>query len=70
MRLNVVHTTELDRWIADRHYLHTAPAGAVIRMEIMDDEGSRIGGMMWGKESQPKAGSAGCSMSHPHVLCG
>ena len=54
MRLNVVHSTELDEWIRDRHYLHTVPAGAVLRMEFLDDKGRRIGAMMWGRNPSPK----------------
>lgn len=54
MKINIVHTTELDRWIAAHHYLHTTPAGAVLRMELLDDAGKRIGGMMWGRNTSPK----------------
>ena len=39
MRLNVVHSEEIDKWIAEHHYLHSTPAGAVIRMEFVDDGG-------------------------------
>ena len=53
MRLNIVHTEELDRWIAEHHYLHTTPAGAVIRMEFVDDRG-RLGAMLWGRNPSPK----------------
>lgn len=54
MHLNVVHSEELDAWIAERHYLHNTPAGAVIRMEFTDDDGKRIGAMMWGRNPSPK----------------
>lgn len=62
MKIIIVHTTELDRWIADNHYLHSTPAGAMIRMEIQDDAGRRIGGMMWGRNTSPK-------QDQKHVLC-
>lgn len=62
MQLNVVHTTEVDAWIRDRHYLHTTPAGAVIRMEFTDDDGNRIGAMMWGRNTSPK-------QDHDNILC-
>jgi hypothetical protein len=48
MELNVLHTEELDRWIAERHYLKSVPAGAVIRLEFTDS-GKRVGAMMWGR---------------------
>jgi len=49
-----VHTTEIDRWIAAHHYLQSTPAGAVLRMEFVDDEGRRIGAMMWGRPTSHK----------------
>lgn len=54
MKINIVHSTELDRWIATYHYLHNTPAGAVLRMELLDDTGKRIGGMMWGRNTSPR----------------
>lgn len=54
MKLIQVHTTELDKWIAEHHYLHSTPAGAVLRLEIQDDDGRRIGGMMWGRPISPR----------------
>ncbi|MBR2287103.1 MAG: hypothetical protein IJ865_02600, partial [Clostridia bacterium] len=54
LRMNISHTTELDRWIAERHYLHSTPAGAVIRMEFLNRNGERIGAMMWGRNTSPK----------------
>lgn len=62
MMLKVVHSKELDRWISDRHYLHSTPAGAVIRMEFTDDSGNRIGAMMWGRNTSPK-------QDHSDMLC-
>ena len=52
--LNIAHTTELDSWIKERHYLHSTPAGAVIRMEFLGEDGQRIGAMMWGRNTSPK----------------
>ena len=54
MRLNIVHNTDIDKWICENHYLHTVPAGAVIRMEFVDDTEKRIGAMMWGRNPSPK----------------
>lgn len=62
IHLNIVHNEEIDNWIAERHYLHTAPAGAVIRMEFVDDEKGRIGAMMWGRNPSPK-------VQHTEQLC-
>lgn len=58
MRLNIVHSTELDRWIAEHHYLHSTPAGAVIRMEFLSEDGRRLGAMMWGRPVAPQADQA------------
>jgi len=49
LRLEVCRTVELDRWIAERHYLRSAPAGARLRLWVLDDDGNRIGAMMWGR---------------------
>ena len=54
MRLNEVHATELDAWIAERHYLGNVPAGAVLRLEFLDEAGQRIGAMLWGRSTSPK----------------
>ena len=54
MKINQAHTTEIDRWIKEHHYLHSTPAGAVIRLEFLDDDGRRIGAMMWGRPVSPK----------------
>lgn len=54
MQIKQVHTIELDKWIKDRHYLHSTPAGAVLRLEFTDDAGNRIGAMMWGRPVSPK----------------
>lgn len=54
MKLKQIHTTEMDKWIAEHHYLHSTPAGAVLRLEIQDDAGQRIGGMMWGRNPSPR----------------
>lgn len=62
MTLSIVHSTDLDRWIAERHYLLSTPAGAVIRMEFYSADRRRIGGMMWGRNTSPK-------QDHPNLLC-
>lgn len=54
MKLNIIHSTEIDAWIAERHYLKTVPAGAVLRMEFTTEDGTRVGAMMWGRNPSPK----------------
>lgn len=49
MRLNILHTCEIDNWVAKHHYLKSVPAGAVLRMEVVNDDGERIGAMLWGR---------------------
>lgn len=49
MRLEVARTKELDRWIAERHYLGNTPPGAKLRLWVIDQGGRRIGAMMWGR---------------------
>ena len=54
MRVEVCKTTEIDRWIAGRHYLKCTPPGAVLRLWVLDDKGNRIGAMMWGRPTARK----------------
>ena len=49
MKVQACHSIELDQWITERHYLHSTPCGARVRLEILDDNGHRIGAMMWGR---------------------
>ncbi|MED3974599.1 hypothetical protein P4639_14495 [Priestia megaterium] len=49
MRVDVSRSTELDRWIKERHYLQSTPAGAKLRLWILDNKGKQIGAMMWGR---------------------
>jgi len=51
MRLVVSHSTEIDSWIEERHYLKSVPAGAKLRFWVLDDKGETIGAMMWGRPS-------------------
>ena len=53
MILSISHSTDTDSWIRENHYLHSTPAGAVIRMEFHEN-GRRIGAMMWGRNTSPK----------------
>ena len=53
MRINILHTTELDKWVKERHYLHTLPPDCKIRMEFVDDKNLRIGAMLWGCSPKP-----------------
>ena len=34
MELFISHTVATDNWIKEHHYLHSAPAGARVRMEF------------------------------------
>lgn len=49
MRLEVSHSVEVDKWIAERHYLKSTPAGAKLRLWVKDEDGNIIGAMMWGR---------------------
>lgn len=49
MKLEECHTKELDRYIAEHHYLHSVPAGAKLRLWVKDDNNNIIGAMMWGR---------------------
>lgn len=66
MKMQEVHTTEVDDWISQYHYLHNTPAGAVLRLEFLDDNRKdnvkRIGAMMFGKNPSPK-------QDQKNVLC-
>lgn len=48
-KVEVWRTKELDDWIKERHYLHSTPAGARLRLWVLDLDGKRIGAMMWGR---------------------
>ena len=58
VHLKIEHNTDIDKWIAQNHYLHTVPAGAKIRMRFVDDDGKTVGAMMWGRNPSPKADRA------------
>lgn len=49
MKLEICHTTAVDKYIIEHHYLHSAPAGARLRLWVKDDDNSTIGAMMWGR---------------------
>jgi hypothetical protein len=49
LRLEECNSTALDNYIIEYHYLHSAPAGARLRLWIKDDRGYVIGAMMWGR---------------------
>ena len=49
MKLEQSHTTDVDRYITNHHYLHSAPAGAKLRLWVKDDNNNVIGAMMWGR---------------------
>ena len=48
LHLRILHDISIDRWIRERHYLQSVPAGAIIRMCFLDDKENIIGGMLWG----------------------
>lgn len=48
-KVEVSRSIELDKWISERHYLHSTPAGARLRLWVIDQDGERIGAMMWGR---------------------
>lgn len=54
VQLNILHDTSVDKWIAERHYLHSVPAGAVIRMCFKDMEHRILGCMLWGHPTARK----------------
>lgn len=62
MVLQEVHTKEIDQWIKENHYLHNTPAGAILRLEFLDENHKRIGAMMWGRNTSPK-------QDQKNVLC-
>jgi len=61
MELSISHNTDTDRWLQEHHYLHTTPAGAVIRMEFRQSN-QLIGAMMWGRNTSPR-------QDQKNVLC-
>jgi hypothetical protein len=75
MRIEATKSIELDKWIADRHYLKSTPAGARLRIWILGDSGNRIGAMMWGRpnarqldqETEPHAESKALAMARKYI---
>ncbi|ARF70787.1 hypothetical protein B7C51_25290 (plasmid) [Paenibacillus larvae subsp. pulvifaciens] len=67
IHVEVSRSTELDRWIAERHYLKSTPAGAKLRLWILDDQGNRIGAMMWGETHCKKLGTGIFARTHKNV---
>jgi hypothetical protein len=49
LRLEICHTKAVDKYIIEHHYLHSAPAGAKLRLWVKDDDNNTIGAMMWGR---------------------
>lgn len=69
LELVISHTTATDKWIRRHHYLHSTPAGAVIRMEFwipvqetaelcseteLSGEKCLVGAMLWGRPVSPQ----------------
>ncbi len=53
VKLYIEHDMTVDDWIRDHHYLHSVPAGAIIRMCFKQNE-RVIGCMMWGRPTSRK----------------
>ena len=51
MQLSIMayHTEDLDKWIASQHYLGYTPAGAILRLGVLENGIKIIGAMMWGR---------------------
>lgn len=49
LRLEICNTKAVDKYIIENHYLHSAPAGAKLRIWVKDHDGNIIGAMMWGR---------------------
>lgn len=54
IRLYEEHDTTVDKWIIEHHYLHSVPAGAIIRLCFKDNSERVVGCMMWGRPSSRK----------------
>ncbi len=48
MKLEISHKTDVDAYLTAHHYLHSAPAGARLRLWIKEGD-AVIGAMMWGR---------------------
>ncbi|WP_277669038.1 XF1762 family protein [Caproiciproducens galactitolivorans] len=57
IKLYIEHDTSVDEWICKNHYLHSTPAGAIIRMCFKDQTQRVIGCMMWGRPTSRKIDS-------------
>lgn len=68
IRLYVEHDTSVDDWIREKHYLHSTPAGAILRLCFKDENGRVIGCMMWGAAYKPKNRSKRDFGINAHVL--
>lgn len=51
MQLVIVHDKSVDQWLVEHHYLHSVPAGAVMRMRFENDTHLTLGCMMWCRPS-------------------
>ena len=67
MILRELHTTEIDCWIKEHHYLHSTPAGAVLRLEFLNDQNPRVGGMVWGGPTSLKLESKALAMARKYI---
>ena len=49
MRLLLVNSEDVDKWIAQHHYLGYSPPGARLRFWIVNSSDEIMGAMMWGR---------------------
>ena len=70
IKLKIAHDTEIDHWIAERHYLKSTPAGAIVRMEFCTPDNTRLGAMMWGASNFTEGGSRKYHGTNKNVFCG
>jgi len=54
VRLYVEHDTTVDNWIREYHYLHSVPAGAILRFCFKNASEEILGCMMWGRPTSRK----------------
>ena len=48
------HNVSVDEWMRTYHSLHSAPAGAILRLCFKDQTGNVLGCMMWGRPTSRK----------------
>lgn len=69
VRLYVEYDTSVDEWLKENHYLHSTPAGAILRLCFKDEAGRVIGCMMWGRPTSRKIDQNRDIGINAHVFC-